>query len=61
MLSHEEMLKELFEEMTEGGLHLDNWEEGFINDVYETVWEKDWEMTFPQEDKVEEIYDKYLG
>ena len=61
MLSHEEMLKELYEEMTEGSMNLNNWEEGFVNDVYEVVWEKDREMTVGQEDKVEEIYVKHLG
>lgn len=59
-MTAEEMLKELYDEVTDGSLPVNNWEEGFINDVYEVVWERDREMTVAQEDKVEEIYDRYF-
>lgn len=57
----EDMLLELYNEATQGSLPLNEWEITFINDVYEVVYENEWEMTISQEEKVEEIYDKYLG
>lgn len=60
-MTPEEMLKELYDELIDGHLGCNDWEESFLNDVYERVWEKDWELTAAQEAKVEEIYDRYLG
>ena len=61
-MNPEEMLKELYEELTDGGgLGLNEWEESFINDVYEKVYENEWDLTPAQEEKVEQIYDKYIG
>jgi hypothetical protein len=57
----EEMLKELYEELVAGSIQVTDWEETFINDVYEKVWEDEWTLTEAQEDKVEQIYGKYLG
>lgn len=57
----DEMLKELYEELVAGSIQVTDWEETFINDVYEKVWEDEWELTEAQEDKVEQIYGKYIG
>ena len=57
----EEMLKELYEELVAGSIQVTDWEETFINDVYEKVWEDEWTLTEAQEDKVEQIYGKYIG
>lgn len=60
-MTAEDMLLELYNEVTQGGLPASEWEISFINDVYEVVYENEWEMTIAQEDKIEEIYDKHLG